>query len=68
MTLLQAKNDLFIQLQTEQDNLVEAQLNDNRRGNIAAKILNEYGGPHPRVGKKLIKLILQYIHSNLQQI
>ena len=32
--------------------LVEAQLNDSRWGNFANKIMNEFNGPQPRVGKK----------------
>ena len=32
--------------------LVEAQLSDNRWGGFATKIMNEYNGPHPRIGKK----------------
>ena len=34
------------------DNIVQLQLSDNRWGNFANKILNEYNGSHPRAGKK----------------
>lgn len=34
------------------DSIVQLQLNDNRWGGFANKILNEFNGPHPRVGKK----------------